>query len=323
MMAGVQSVVRNEDQVCCYRSINSDGRRALWEIVRACNLKCDFCLVPDGSFGLPLATTARIAHELIAAGVGKIMLSGGEPLLYKPIDRIIEYLADAGALVKILTNGTVHRPEIFSLIDRYGSIEVSVSMESARREVNNRIFGREWAHDRILATVERVPPARLHLNVVCSSLNRDEIPELIDWAAEKRLGSLSLINIFQNPATAGRFVDDCAVHRLSDAEQDKILELVRRKRREHEGRLAIRTLNFTSTSGCETCGAGRSVIYIDAEGAILPCTLTDNTWFHAATRGMTVGQALEFFASRIDGLPASHCAGKLQALAAAARGGAQ
>lgn len=315
-----RSTVRNEDQICCYRSINSAGVRALWEIVRACNLKCDFCLVPDGSRGLPFEVTRGIAEGLIAAGVRKIMLSGGEPLLYKPLDRIINYLVSAGALVKILTNGTVHRPEVFALIERHEAIEVSVSLESIRPKVNNRIFGRDWAHERIMGTIDRLPSHRLHVNVVCSRLNSGEIPDLLDWAAAKGVGSVSLINIFQNPASAGRFLDDCAVHRLDADEQAEVLALVRNKREQHAGRLAIRTLSFTG-SDCETCGAGRSIIYINAEGAILPCTLTDNTPFISATRGMSVRQALDYFAATITGLPPSHCSDKLQALASAKRAG--
>lgn len=315
-----KSIVRNEDQICCYRSINSSGVRALWEIVRACNLKCDFCLVPDGSRGLPFDEAYRLAEELISAGVRKIMLSGGEPLLYKPIDKIIDYLVKAGALVKLLTNGTVHRPEIFELIDRHDVIEVSVSLESMRPEVNNRIFGRAWAHERIFFTINRVPARRVHINVVCSQLNRGEIPDLLDWAAEKRLGSVSLINIFQNPASTGRFQDDCFVHQLTEDEQMNLLTLVNDKRREHRDRLAIRTLNFTSNNKCETCGAGRSIIYINAEGAILPCTLTDNTPFLFRTRGMTVQQALDYFDKTITSAPLSYCTPRLKALTSAGVG---
>jgi MoaA/NifB/PqqE/SkfB family radical SAM enzyme len=259
----------------------------------------------------------RRAEELITAGVKKVMLSGGEPLLYKPIEQIIDYLVQAGALVKILTNGTIHRPRIFELVDRYEGIEVSISMESSRAEVNNRIFGQPWAHERILATIDRVPPHRLHINVVCSKLNRGEIPALIDWAAERRAGSISLIHIFQNPTMHGRFLTDCAIHRLNDAECAEVVDLVREKRREYGERLPIRTLNFTSGKVCEQCGAGRSVIYIDAEGSIFPCTLTNNSGFVTVTRGMSVQQALDYFYRTLKEPPISSCTEKLQALSSA------
>jgi MoaA/NifB/PqqE/SkfB family radical SAM enzyme len=306
-----QSVVRNEDQICCYRSINSAGVRALWEIVRGCNLRCGFCLVPDGGRGLPLERTQQIARELIEAGIKKVLLSGGEPLLYKPIDQIIEYLVNAGALVKLLTNGTVHREAVFKLIERWQQIELSVSLESAQSKVNDAVFGRAGSHARIMALFDRIPAARIHVNVVCSTLNTGELGELLDWAADRGVGSVSLINVFQNPKVEGRFTADCRSYGLSREQQSRVLVLVNRKRIEHSGRLVIRTINFLSGIGCETCGAGRSIIYINAEGSILPCTLTDNTPYEATTRGMTIGEALDWFQQAVPALPESSCSAAL------------
>jgi len=308
----VRSVVQDEDQICCYRSITSTGVRALWEIVRACNLRCNFCLVPDGSFGQPIEVTSRIARELVDAGVEKVLLSGGEPLLYKPIETIIEYLADAGVLVKLLTNGTVHRPAIFELINRRPEVELAISLSSAREELSDEIFGRPGAHARIMRVFELVDPARVAVNVVCSRLNRGEIEGVLDWAEQRGVGSVSLINVFQNPAMAGRFLEDCREQALSAPERAELLALVRRRRRDPGRRLVVRTLNFTSPSGCEACGAGRSVVYVDHEGRTLPCTLTDNAAWAALSRGLTVREALDAFREAVPALPSSSCAPALQ-----------
>ncbi len=308
----VRSVVQDEDQICCYRSITSTGVRALWEIVRACNLRCNFCLVPDGSFGQPVEATSRIARELVDAGVEKVLLSGGEPLLYKPIQTIIEYLIDEGVLVKLLTNGTVHRPAIFELINRRPEVELAISLSSARPERSDEIFGRKGAHARIMRVFDLVDPSRIAVNVVCSKLNVGEVDGVLDWAESRGVGSVSLINVFQNPAMAGRFLDDCKVHGLSASEQAELLELIRRRRRAPGRRVAIRTLNFTSPGGCETCGAGRSVIYVNVNGEILPCTLTHNTAFAAMTQGLTVREALDLFRERVPDLPPSNCAPALR-----------
>ena len=74
-----RSLVRNEDQFCIYRSVESAGTRVLWELTSACNLKCEFCLVEMKRRQLP-ADALRIADELVAARVDKVLLSGGEPL---------------------------------------------------------------------------------------------------------------------------------------------------------------------------------------------------------------------------------------------------
>lgn len=313
----ISSVVRNEDQICCYRSITSKGRRALWEIVRACNLKCDFCLVPDGGKGRPLNDTARTAYELVEANVEKVMLSGGEPLLYKHIEAILDILVEAGVLVKILTNGTVHRETVLNRIADTPAIELSVSLGSIREDLSDAIFGVRGAHARIMALFDRIAPMRIHVNVVCGRHNCDEIAGVLDFAEARGVGSVSLINVFQNPAVEGRFREDCRIHALSAEESEKLLAFVEDRRKSSSG-LVVRTLNFVSR-GCETCEAGRSIVYVDAEGRILPCTLTENSAFARLTAGLTISEALAVFRNAVPDLPASSCEPALRASAALSR----
>ena len=61
------SVVRDEDQFCVYRSVESQGTRVLWELTSACNLRCDFCLVEIKGRHLPVDDALAIADELVAA----------------------------------------------------------------------------------------------------------------------------------------------------------------------------------------------------------------------------------------------------------------
>jgi MoaA/NifB/PqqE/SkfB family radical SAM enzyme len=156
------------------------------------------------------------------------------------------------------------------------------------------------------------------VNVVCGQHNRDEIAGVLDFAEARGVGSVSLINVFQNPAVAGRFQEDCRVHALSAEESQELLAFVEDRRKSSSG-LVVRTLNFVSR-GCETCEAGRSIVYVDAEGRILPCTLTDNSGFAQLTAGLTIAEALAVFRDAVPDLPASSCAPALRASADLSRG---
>ena len=70
----IQSVYRNEDQKCCYRAINSQGVRVLWEITSACNVECDFCLVEKKHRTIPLQQALDLGAVLIEEGVEKFLV---------------------------------------------------------------------------------------------------------------------------------------------------------------------------------------------------------------------------------------------------------
>ena len=70
--------------------------------------------------------------------------------------------------------------------------------------------------------------------------------------------------------------------------------------------MVIRTTQFRGCEG-EECGAGRSVLYIDALGRLLPCTLTDNTAWRGRADGIGIGEAMDMYAREITDLPASSC----------------
>jgi cyclic pyranopterin phosphate synthase len=83
-----------------------------------CNFRCVYCM-PKDVFGhdypflahaelLTFEEIARLARVFKAHGVEKIRLTGGEPLLRKNIERLIELLASIGELdITLTTNGAI------------------------------------------------------------------------------------------------------------------------------------------------------------------------------------------------------------------------
>ena len=304
------SVVQDEDQFCVYRSVESQGTRVLWELTSACNLKCDFCLVEIKGRHLPVDDALAIADELVAARVDKVLLSGGEPLLYPGIEAVMRRLAGAGVLVKLLTNGTIDHPGVFDLIRASDSIEVSLSLPTVDPVEADLIFKRPGTLARITATIDALPKSRLNVICAVSTLNAGAVESVVDWVAAAGVACLSLTDIFKDPNSPARFRDDCRDLRIDDAQRQELFAMVAAKRAEYRGRLAIRTTQFTVQPG-ERCMAGRTVFYIDPMGVVAPCTVTDNTLWREAVKDMTVGQAIAFYRSTITGAPASSCSTRL------------
>lgn len=301
-----RSLYRNEDQKCCYRAIDSRGTRVLWEITSACNVECDFCLVEKKHRTIPLSRALELAGTLIDAGVEKFLLSGGEPLLYPAIEPLLDYLVERNVLVKLLTNGTVHLPRVFDLIRRTPSMEVSLSIQSIDEATSDRIFKRPGSWAKLLDTIRLLPRDRLNIITTFSTMNRQEVESVIDWVAAQGIRCLSITNVFQETTAPARFMENCLVYKAEEREIAKFFELLDRKRAEYRDRLIIRTTQFTGAP-TETCEAGRSVLYIDATGALLPCTLTQNAPYRALNETLSVTELLAYYRERLPALPPSSC----------------
>ena len=315
--ARVRSILQTEDQICCYRSITSAGVRVLWEITSACNLRCDFCLVEMKRQQIDLEHALRIADVLVARKVDKVLLSGGEPLVFKGVEQVMRRLVEGGVLVKLLTNGTVENEAVFHMVEADPGFEVSLSILSVQPEKADLIFRRPGAWARLCATLDRLPPRQVNIITACSTDNEDEIEDIIDWVAARGIPGISVINVFKDPVSPARFRVDCRDYRIANDRAERLRERLARKRAEYEGRLVIRTTQFWGGGG-ESCGAGRSVLYIDALGRLLPCTLTDNRIWRERTAGLDIGASMDLYAREMPALPASSCVRLLTAATSAA-----
>ena len=109
-------------------------------ITDRCNFRCTYCM-PKTVFGrdypflprdelLSFEEITRIARIFVAHGVSKIRLTGGEPLLRRNIERLIEMLAAIPGLeLTLTTNGSLLVKKARSLRDA-GLQRVTVSLDA-------------------------------------------------------------------------------------------------------------------------------------------------------------------------------------------------
>ena len=157
----------------------------------------------------------------------------------------------------------------------------------------------------------------MNIITAVSTENYDEVEEILDWVAARGIPGISVINVFKDPVSPARFRDDCRDYRISPEQAARLFERLAAARAAYDGRMVIRTTQFRGCGG-ETCGAGRSVLYIDSLGRVLPCTLTDNRAWRGRVEGLDVGQAMDLYARELERLPASSCTALLRAQATTA-----
>jgi MoaA/NifB/PqqE/SkfB family radical SAM enzyme len=157
-----------------------------WIILGACNQNCIMCYgnveeLPKGR--VSLGDALRIAQAIKDAQIMRVVISGGEPLLYPGIFDIVDTLAGHGVSVVLGTNGTflsddnVHRLR--------NCTRVEISLDAADSTLNNKIrvsrsrTGNAWKEG--VAAIETCLRANVDVRVL-TTLNALNQHQLLDQA---------------------------------------------------------------------------------------------------------------------------------------------
>ena len=137
-----------------------------------CNFRCPYCM-PAEIFGeaykflpkdeiLTFEEIARLARLFVAAGVNKIRITGGEPLLRVDLPYLIGQLADIPGAddITLTTNGYLLAQQARQLADA-GLNRITVSLDSLDDEVFKQMNGRGFGTRRVLDGINRAASAGL------------------------------------------------------------------------------------------------------------------------------------------------------------------
>jgi cyclic pyranopterin phosphate synthase len=152
-----------------------------------CNFRCVYCM-PKEVYGrghrfmdrkelLSFEEIARLASVFVHAGVGKLRLTGGEPLVRRDLERLIALLAPLGADLTLTTNGALLRQKAQALADA-GLGRITVSLDSLDDEQFRSLNDVDFPVDRVLDGIEAASAAGLPVKVnavVKRGVNEDQI----------------------------------------------------------------------------------------------------------------------------------------------------
>jgi len=103
-----------------------------------CNLRCTYCMPKEGillkshSEMLSYESIALIAHEAGRLGITKIRLTGGEPLVRKNIESLVEMIRLTGKYKEITmtTNGTLLTLAKAQILKKAGLTRINISLDT-------------------------------------------------------------------------------------------------------------------------------------------------------------------------------------------------
>ena len=181
-------------------------------VIDQCNFRCTYCMPradfgPDYSFlppseRLTFDQMTQLAKAFASVGVKRIRLTGGEPLLRRDIESLVERLAAIKTTtgqpmeVALTTNGTLLASKAQSLRDA-GLTRVTVSLDALDDAVFRRLCDTEVSVTRVLDGIFRARLAGLEpvkVNAVIErGVNEDQI--------------LPLVKLFKGTGVVLRFIE--------------------------------------------------------------------------------------------------------------------
>ncbi|MEJ2647760.1 MAG: radical SAM protein [Sedimentisphaerales bacterium] len=158
----------------------------VWNISRACNLKCVHCYNDSGSGRASDELTtdeARVVlDDLSEFGIPSVLFSGGEPLMRHDIFELIGYAVEKGLRAVISTNGTLITPDIAKKIKQNSVSYVGISLDGIG-PINDQFRGVEGAFERAVAGIRNCIDAgvRIGLRLTLTKRNVQDLESLFDF----------------------------------------------------------------------------------------------------------------------------------------------
>jgi GTP 3',8-cyclase len=254
-----------------------------------CNFRCVYCM-PKEVFGrgyrfmdrkelLTFEEIERLARAFVSVGVEKIRITGGEPLLRRDLERLVERLATIDALdLTLTTNGALLPQKAQALADA-GLKRITVSLDSLADATFRAMNDVDFPVARVLDGIEAAAAAGLPVKVNAVVKRGQNDGELVDLARHFRgTGhTLRFIEFMDVGATNGWRLDDVvpaaeivstidAVFPLEPVEAAYRGEVARRWRyRDGEGEIGV--IASVTQPFCGDCTRAR----ISAEGRLYTC----------------------------------------------------
>jgi cyclic pyranopterin phosphate synthase len=189
-----------------------------------CNFRCGYCM-PKQLFGrdfafLPRAELlsfeeiTRLGRLFVEEGVTKIRLTGGEPLLRRDLERLVEMLARLEGItdIALTTNGAMLAAKARALSDA-GLTRVTVSLDALDDEVFGAMNDVGFPVARVLAGIEAAADAGLtpvKVNVVVRSGVNDHCV-------------LAMVDHFRHSGEVLRFIEYMDVGTTNDWAMDDVV----------------------------------------------------------------------------------------------------
>lgn len=247
-----------------------DGKvtRVSVEITDVCNLRCSFCYNMTGNHHGKDVDTEKIigAIDFLKSEDTEVILSGGEPILHKNLEILLQKLGDMNIKsIRMISNITMAKDEILDLLKKY-NVKLQISFYHDKTMFWNKD---KHIYHRQLEVIEQITKKNLpELSFRCMIYknNIDSIDDIINTALNYDIKQIYFERVHQT-GYAKRNSDIV----LSTQEQYNIYKLLLHNQKKYEDSLDIQVFGLHSG----LCGLHSEQkewkISLSSDGSVYPC----------------------------------------------------
>jgi MoaA/NifB/PqqE/SkfB family radical SAM enzyme len=166
------------------------------EFNSVCNFRCLYCYAAENGRRKVELNTEQFRDVITQAkdlGARKIIVLGGEPMLYPHILEMLQFIRDLDMEVELFTNGTGITHEMArTLYDL--SVRVVLKMNTFDEKLQDTLSGREGAYRQIQEALNNLKQAGypsadrfMGVSTVICRQNIEELPKLWEWLRDQNI----------------------------------------------------------------------------------------------------------------------------------------
>ena len=251
------------------------------ELLRGCPLLCVHCsahAAPLHPVLLPLKRALTLIDEFADGGGRRITFTGGEPLIYPGLERVLQRAHERGLAIRLFSSGIIFQKEEriagCALLQRIAPLlnTVMYSIYAAEAEAHDRVTHVPGSFQLTVQAIQQTVALGIgaEIHFVPTQLNYRHLPAVVALASAlsvPRVGILRFVPQGRGKTKAGDLALDRKAHQWL---RENILEL--RSRYPEVTLSSGSAYNLLAVETPSPCNAGINQLVVNADGSILPCS---------------------------------------------------
>ena len=232
----------------------------------ACNFTCKHCSIKrlqgkKTGRKITINDVRGLSQQADELGLARFVITGGEPLMFKDLDALVEAINPCKFYINCDTNGWFLDDEKAKHLKSIGIDRIQLSLDSLCAEEHDAFRNKKGSYERTIKAIDSAKKAGLGLYVLTVAtkqrLHSTEFVEFIKYLNNK---GVAVYTSFAKPVGAWEGNFEGLIDK-SDLEYMKELEK----------KYSIFT-HLTPAYGLDAgCPAGRNILTISQSGDVLPC----------------------------------------------------
>ncbi len=248
----------------------------LAEVTHRCPMQCPYCSNPleleRAAAELDTESWRRVIREVAELGALHIHFSGGEPLVRKDLERLVEEAREAGLYANLITSAVLLAEERLQSLVAAGIDHVQISFQDSEAAGGDRFGGYDGAHEKKVRAARMVRAAGLPLtlNMVMHRQNLHHLEAMFEMAVELDAHRVEIAHV----QYYGWAYENRAALLPTREQLNRSVEIVDAARERYKSRFAIDYVvpdYYARRPKACMGGWGRRFLNISPSGLVLPC----------------------------------------------------